>query len=741
MYVYLILVVPCIKTALRIGVILNIDNKIKSSLSLHEKEYCIETGSMATFADGSVTIQCGGTVVLVTVCVQKNNRPSAGFLPLSVEYMERMYAIGKIPGNFFRRETGKLSERETLVSRLIDRPIRPFFPKGFSDEIQVIATVLSSDQENNADVLAITGASTAIMLSSIPFEAPIVGARIAKIDGELILNPNNTLLAQSDMNIIFAASADALVMVEGEARFITEEEFMQAIDWGHQAIQPLLQLQKELQLQCGKEKLPFTSHQYDDTLFSIVKEYAIEKLTQCSYIPEKMNRKQAKQRAKQEIIQNIYTTYPHLLEDETKEFEIEQYIELLEKEIIRKGIQKNGIRIDGRNTTTVRPIHIETSVLPRTHGSALFTRGETQSLVITTLGSRSDEQKTDLLLGDSSKNFMLHYNFAPFSVGEVKPLRVSRREIGHGALAERAIAPILPDTSVFPYTIRIVAETLKSNGSSSMAAVCGGVLSLMDAGVPITTPVAGVAMGLIKEGDEYIVLTDILGDEDALGDMDFKIAGNTEGITAIQMDIKIKGIPTHIMAQAMAQAKQARVHILEQMLHALPTYRETLSRYAPQHSIIHVAPDTIASIIGPSGKNIKQIIAQTDAIIDIEDDGTISIFAHTKEALEKASARILAYSEKAEIGKNYHATVKRILDIGAIVELTPTLEAFVHISQLSTHRIEQVSDMLHVGQPLDVKVIEIKHDKIRASHKAILFEQQGIPWNDEQLKKSPHKKK
>ncbi len=720
---------------------MNIDNKIQSSLVVHEKEYSIETGGMATFADGSVTIRCGGTVVLVTVCVQKNSKPSSGFLPLSVEYMERMYAVGKIPGNFFRRETGKLSERETLVSRLIDRPIRPFFPKGFSDEIQVIATVLSSDQENNADVLAITGASTAIMLSSIPFEAPIVGARIARIDGEFVLNPNNSLLARSDMNIVFAASADALVMVEGEARFISEQEFMRAIHWGHEAIQPLLQMQEELQKQCGKSKIAFIPKESDTDLIAIVREYATQKLTECCYIPEKLNRKHAKQKTKSEILTSIYTAYPQLVEDETKEKEIEEYIEIIEKEIIRKGIQERGIRIDGRSTTDVRPIHIETSVLPRTHGSALFTRGETQSLVVTTLGSRSDEQKTDILLGDSSKNFMLHYNFPPFSVGEVKPLRVSRREIGHGALAERAIAPILPDVQTFPYTIRIVAETLQSNGSSSMAAVCGGVLSLMDAGVPITTPVAGVAMGLIKEGDTYIVLTDILGDEDALGDMDFKIAGNREGITAIQMDIKIKGLPTDIMSRAMEQAKQARIHILEQMSKALPSYRETLSQYAPQHSIVHVAPETIASIIGPSGKNIKQIIAQTDATIDIEDDGTISIFAHTKEALQEACSRILAHTEKAELGKNYNATVKKLLDIGAIVELTPTLEALVHISQISTDRIERVSDILHVGQPLEVKVIEVKHDKIRASHKAILLEKKGIPWTEEQTKRVPNHKK
>lgn len=714
---------------------------IKSSISLHNKEYTIETGSLATFADGSVRIQCGGTVVLVTVCTQKNAKSGVGFLPLSVEYMERMYAIGKIPGNFFRREGGKPSERETLVARLIDRPIRPFFPKGFEDEIQVIATVLSSDQENDADVLAITGASTAIMLSSIPFEAPIVGARIAKIDGEFVLNPNNSLLATSEMNIIFAASLDAVVMVEGEAQFIAEEEFMQAITWGHQAIQPLLQAQYALQKQCGKAKMDFIQKEYDRELFTFVEEHALSLLTQACYIPEKQRRKEEKQRAKQAIFDSIYSIQPEWLHDDTKHLAIQECIESIEKNIIRKGIYQHGKRIDGRDTKTVRPISIETSLLPRTHGSALFTRGETQSLVVTTLGSRSDEQKTDLLLGDSSKNFMLHYNFPPFSVGEVKSLRVSRREIGHGALAERAIAPILPDPITFPYTIRVVAETLQSNGSSSMASVCGGVLSLMDAGVPIRTPVAGVAMGLIKEGDEYIVLTDILGDEDALGDMDFKIAGNMEGITAIQMDIKIKGLPTHIMAKAMAQAKEARIHILEQMLHALPKYRDTLSPYAPQHTVIHVAPESIASIIGPSGKNIKHIIAQTDAMIDIEDDGSISIFSYTKETLDKAINLILAYNQKPELGKNYHAIVKKILDIGAIVELTPAMEALVHISQISTHRIENVADILHIGQSLEVKVIEVKHDKIRASHKAVLLEQQGIPWTEDRTKKAiKHKK-
>lgn len=713
------------------------DNTKKITIPLENKEYSIETGTMACFADGSVTIQCGNTVVMVTVCTQKNTKGFSGFLPLSVEYAERMYAIGKIPGNFFRREIGKPSERETLVSRLIDRPIRPFFPKGFEDEIQIIAMVLSSDQENDADVLAITGASTAIMLSSIPFEAPIVGARVAKINGQFILNPDNSLLCNSEMNIVFAASFDAIIMVEGEANFISEEDFIQALEWGHKAIQPLLQAQITLQQQKGKTKIPFISKEVDPSLFNLVQECAEEKLTHALYIPTKTERKLAKHTAKQEILEHIFSLHPEWRDDSCQHILIQECLENIEKNIIRQGIHTKGIRIDGRDTKTVRPIQIQTNVLPRTHGSALFTRGETQSLVVSTLGSRSDEQRTDLLLGDSSKNFMLHYNFPPFSVGEVKQLRVSRREIGHGALAERAIAPILPDATTFPYTIRVVAETLQSNGSSSMAAVCGGVLSLMDAGIPIKTPVAGVAMGLIKEGDDYIILTDILGDEDALGDMDFKIAGDTKGITAIQMDIKIKGLPTRIMAQAMDQAKEARIHILQEMKKALPTYRPSLSEYAPQYTTINITPDTIASVIGPSGKNIKNIIAQTDATIDIEDTGVITIFAHTKDALEKAKNLILAYNEKPELGKNYMATVKKILEIGAVVELTPTMEALVHISQISTERIASVADVLRVGQQLEVKVVEIKHDKIRASHKAVLLEQQGLPW--EETTRSPHK--
>lgn len=694
------------------------------------RDITIETGRVATQAHGSVTVRCGDTVVLVTVCSQALDSDK-GFFPLTVEYGERMYAAGRIPGSFFRREIGRPSEHETLVSRLIDRPIRPLFPKGLLEEVQVLASVISSDGENDADVLAVTGASAAVLLSPLPFAGPIAGGRIGRINGSFVLNPSVTEREQSDLSIVFAASADALVMVEGEAKFVSEDVIIEALDWGRKEIQPLIEAQTRLQQLAGKPKKNFTPPEDDHDLLAkvelLAKEYCLDEAMR---IPDKLPRKEARQNVRDQILAKLKDD-PLYTDNTSLAAHIDEMVGHLEKEIMRRRIIDEGTRIDGRDTKTVRPIAIETSVLPRTHGSALFTRGETQSLCITTLGSSTDNQKMDSLTGDVTKNFMLHYNFPPFAVGEVKSVRISRREIGHGALAEKALKPILPSIETFPFTLRVVAETLESNGSSSMAAVCGGCLSLMDAGVPISAPVAGVAMGLIKEGDQFIVLTDILGDEDALGDMDFKIAGTADGVTAVQMDIKITGLTTEIMQTAMRQAKEGRLHILGEMAKALPQPRPELSQYAPQHEDIIVNPEVIRMIIGPGGKNIKAITTTTGASVDIDDSGHISIFAPTSKALADAKTMLQAYDQHPEVGKNYLGKIKKLLDIGVIVEILSNVEALVHISQLTTGRVVKVSDVAKIGDQIEVKVIEITGDRIRASRKAVILEQQGIEWKAE----------
>ena len=698
------------------------------------KEIIFETGRMANQADGSIWIQCGGTVVLVTVCSQPLEFDK-GFFPLTVEYSEKMYAAGRIPGSFFRREIGRPSERETLVSRLIDRPVRPLFPKAFKDEVQILANVISSDQENESDVLALTAASAAVHISSIPFAEPVAGARIGRINGEFVLNPSTKEQEASDLNIVFAASKDAVVMVEGDALFVPEDVIINALAWGHEQIKPLIAAQEELRNLAGKAKQSVKEAADHTQLADFIMARVGDELKAALQIPGKMERKDARKAVKGKVMEALADSA--FKDDEEALKAASDVLGALEKKVMRRRIKDEGIRLDGRDTRTVRPILVEPSVLPRTHGSALFARGETKSLVVTTLGSSTDEQRMDSLTGDVTKKFMLHYNFAPFSVGEVKPVRVSRREIGHGALAEKALRPILPQNGDFPFTIRVVAETLESNGSSSMAAVCGGCLSLMDAGVPITAPVAGIAMGLIKEDDEFIVLTDILGDEDALGDMDFKIAGTAAGVTAVQMDIKITGISTDVMARAMAQAKEARLVVLNAMTNALPSSRTALSQFAPQHCEVLVNPEIIRLIIGPGGKNIKQITAETGASVDIEDSGKVSIFAPTLEAMERAKEMVLYYDQRAELGKNYAGKVRKVLEIGAIVELLPNLEALVHVSQLDVNRVEQVADVAHLGQEMTVKVIEINGDRIRASRKAVLLEEQGIEWKPEDTARPP----
>ena len=550
------------------------------------------------------------------------------------------------------------------------------------------------------------------------------------VNGEFVLNPTLKEMEASDLAIVIAASRDSVVMVEGEAQFVPEDVIVAALEWAHKEIQPLIDAQLKLVELVGKAKMTVTPPVENTELKARVEELATAELEVALRIPEKMARKDARKAVKEKVLEALLAD-PALAENPNLGREVGDMLSGLEKVLVRRRILKEGTRIDGRDTKTVRPILIEAGLLPRAHGSALFARGETKSLVVATLGSSTDSQRMDSLVGDVTKKFMLHYNFPAYSVGEVKMSRVSRREIGHGALAEKALKPVLPVDDSFPFTLRVVAETMESNGSSSMAAVCGGSLSLMDAGVPVTAPVAGVAMGLIKEEGEYLVLTDILGDEDALGDMDFKIAGTAEGITAVQMDIKITGLPTDVMARAMAQAREARLHILAEMAKVLEAPRTELSKYAPQHAEVFVNPDVIRIIIGPGGKNIKAITAATGASIDIEDSGKVSIFAPTFEAMEMAREMVQYYDQRAELGKNYVGKVRKVLEIGAIVEILPNLEALVHISQLDTNRVEQAGDVARLGEDMTVKVIEINGDRIRASRKAVLLEEQGIEWNPE----------
>ncbi|MFO7727466.1 MAG: polyribonucleotide nucleotidyltransferase [Desulfonatronovibrio sp.] len=695
-----------------------------TSASAGDRQITFETGKLANQADGAVVVRGGDTVVLVTAVTQTMQH-DPGYFPLVVNYQEMSYASGRIPGSYFKREIGRPSDRETLVSRLIDRPIRPLFPKTFKDEVQVIATVLSADPQNDPDVLAISGASAALHISRIPFSGPIAGARIGYIDEEFVLNPSHKLLEQSDLNLIVAATRDGVVMVEGFTEFLPEKLIADAINWGQQQIIPLIDAQEELRSICGVNKITIPSApEKDPELEKMVSDLVAADLSKALFIPEKMERRDAKREVSAKFKETIAE---QLGEDSEKLPRARQLYEELEKKIVRERILESKTRIDGRDLTTVRPLTMEVGLLPRTHGSAIFARGETKSLCVTTLGSSSDEQRIETLTGDSTKSFMLHYNFPPYCVGEAKFLRgPSRREIGHGILAERALTPILPSAEDFPFTIRIVSEVMESNGSSSMATVCGGTLSLMDAGVPIKQPVAGIAMGLIREEDEYLVLTDILGDEDHLGDMDFKIAGTYEGVTAVQMDIKIPGIPIEVMYKALEQASVAKKTILDSMNKILDKPRSELSKFAPKTEVVYVDTDKIKDVIGPSGKNIKAITAETGSSIDIEDTGKITVFSPTQEILEKTREMILFFNQKAELGKDYEGEVKRILDFGAVVEILPGVDGLVHISQLDTKRIDKVSDVVNIGDKLKVKVIEIgDRGKVRLSRAAVLMEERG----------------
>jgi polyribonucleotide nucleotidyltransferase len=689
----------------------------KLQVDLGGRPFSVETGRVARQANGSVLVQYGETVVLVTAVIADKKREGVDFLPMTVNYQEMTYAAGRIPGGFFKRE-GRPSDRETLISRFIDRPLRPLFPKGFRNEIQIIATVLSADQDNDPAILGMIGASSALSLSDIPFDGPIAGAKVGRIDGEYVLNPTHDESELSDIDLFVAGSENAIIMVEGSAKEVKEREILEAILFGHQSLKPVIDLQKQLREASGMIGKEFDFQKPEEALYEKVRASAQEKLMETFQITEKTKRSERLEEILQQTLQELG------VEDENTQKIVRIVLEEINRKLVRKLILGQKRRIDGRSLSEIRPISCEVGILPRTHGSALFTRGETQVLAVVTFGTSEDEQKINSLTGETYKSFMLHYNFPPFCVGEVSPLRPpSRREIGHGALAERAILPILPSNENFPYTIRIVSEVLESNGSSSMATVCGATLSLMDAGVPIKAPVAGIAMGLILEEGEAAVLSDILGDEDHFGDMDFKVAGTAQGLTAIQMDIKVRGISKEIMERVLDQAREGRLHILEKMRETIPEPRKDLSRHAPRIVTLKVKQEKIRDIIGPGGKTIRSIVDQTGVKVDVEDSGIVKLASPNYEAIEKAIYMIKMLTQEVEVGGLYTGKVKRILGFGAIVEIFPGTDGLVHISQLAESHVREVSDVVKEGDDVLVKVLDIDaQGRIRLSRKAALGE-------------------
>ncbi len=693
----------------------------KIELEIGGRTMTVECGRLAKQANGSALVTYGETVVLVTATAAKEPRERVDFLPLTVEYQERFYAVGRIPGSFFRREIGRPTEKETLSARFIDRPLRPLFMEGYQNETQVIATVLSADQQNDPDMLAMIGASCALTISDIPFLGPIAGIRVGYLNGEYILNPTKSQWEESRLNLIVAGTKNAVVMVEGGADSLSEEEVLEGIYYGHQGLQPIITLQEELGAALGKPKMTVEPPPVDENLKKRVEELAKDDMMQVITMSDKMKR--------YDLFHQLETKVKTTLEAEVEgcAAEAKKFLHDLKKTMMRDRIVNDKERIDGRRFDEIRPITSEVACLPRVHGSALFTRGETQVMVTATLGSAQDEQKIESLYGESTKPFMLHYNFPPYCVGEVRFMRgPSRRDIGHGALAERAIRAVLPDNDSFPYTIRVVSEVMESNGSSSMATVCGGSLSLMDAGVPIKKPVSGVAMGLIKDGDNIVVLSDILGDEDHLGDMDFKVTGTEEGITALQMDIKIEGVSSDIMSQALQQAKAGRLHILGEMHKAMSQPRAELPDHAPKIFTININPDKIRDVIGPGGKMIKALTFDYGVKIDVEDTGKIMIFAPNGEAAEQVVERIRELTQEAEVGKLYKGIVQKVVDFGAFVQILPGTDGLVHISELENRRVEKVTDVLKEGDEVMVKVLEIdQRGKIRLSRKAALAENES----------------
>ncbi|MFO7762180.1 MAG: polyribonucleotide nucleotidyltransferase [Wenzhouxiangellaceae bacterium] len=692
-------------------------NKTTKSFQYGEHTVTLETGHLARQATGAVLVTMGDTVVLVTAVARPEAKPGQAFFPLTVNYQEKFYSAGKIPGGFFKRE-GRPTEKETLTSRLIDRPLRPLFPEGFMNEVQVIATVMSLNPEVDGDVPAMIGASAALALSGAPFQGPIGGARIGFINGDYVLNPTASQLEESRLNLVVAGTEHAVLMVESEADLLTEDEMLGAVTFGHDQMQTAIGAINELVAEAGKPKWDWQAPAKPQGLAEKVEEIALADLQQAYTLTDKGQRHEAIGEVKKKLVETLCP------EGEETEFSVEDVksaFSKLEKNLVRSQIIEGKPRIDGRDLTTVRPIDVEVGSLPRTHGSAIFTRGETQAMVVTTLGTGRDAQIIDAIEGEYKDPFMLHYNFPPFCVGETSfMLGPKRREIGHGRLARRGVSAVLPSQEDFPYVLRVVSEITESNGSSSMASVCGTSLALMDAGVPLKAPVAGIAMGLIKEGDKFAVLTDILGDEDHLGDMDFKVAGTADGVSALQMDIKIDGITREIMHAALEQARAGRTHILGEMAKVLDKPRAEMSEYAPRLFTMRVHPDKIRDVIGKGGSTIRQITEETGTTIDIADDGTITIASANKDAADEARRQIEQITADVEVGKVYEGTVQKIMNFGAFVQILPGKDGLVHISQISDERVENVTDELSEGQKVRVKVLEVdKQGRIRLSMKDV----------------------
>jgi len=704
---------------------------------LNGRAISIETGKVAKQADGAVVVRCGGTIVLSTVVATKAPMEGRDFLPLTVEYRERAYAGGKIPGGFFKRE-GRPDEKETLTCRLIDRPVRPLFPKGFRNEIQVINLVISADDENDPDVLAMLGSSAALCLSGLPFAGPLGAVRVALVDGELVANPTYKQLAASQIELVIAGTEDAVLMVESGGREISEDQMLEALAFGHEQCKALARIQQDLMGKAAKPRWAFDANAgADPTLQAKVQQVATPRVAEALAIHQKQARAEAMVAAFEAVWAHLVSV-DHVPDESATKAKAREYFEKVEKTEVRRLIVDKGIRVDGRSVKEVRPIWSEIGYLPRAHGSALFTRGETQALVAATLGTKNDEQKMESFEGDSYRHFMLHYNFPSFSTGEVKRFGTpGRREIGHGALAHRAVEAVLPTKEAFPYTIRIVSDILESNGSSSMATVCGASMALMDAGVPLKAPVAGIAMGLVKEGDKVGILTDIMGSEDHYGDMDFKVAGTDKGITALQMDIKIGGVSVDIMRQALAQAREARLHVLGKMAETIKAPRTALSEFAPRFITIRIRPEKIREIIGPGGKVIRGIQEKTGAKIDVEDDGKVTVFSSSSEKAQMAIDIIQDICREAELDRIYLGKVKSIKEFGAFVEIMQGTEGLLHISQIAESRIRAVGDVLTEGDEVLVKVIEIDASgKVRLSRKQALRDQPALA-DKEKLKIAP----
>ena len=676
----------------------------KFETPIGQKSYIFETGRMAKQADGSVVVRYGDAMVLVTVCGSSTQKDNQDFFPLSCEYQERSYAGGKIPGGYFKRE-GKQTEKETLTSRLMDRPLRPLFPEGYLKEVQIVATVISADKQNNTDVLAMNGASAAILLSGIPFLSPVASGRIGEVDGQFVMNPTFEELTRSSMEIVLSVTNQGIIMIEAGANIVSEDRIAEALEFGIKALKPLLKLQEQMKKEVGKPDIDPKLDLVPEAVVKQVRDLASKEI-------DRVNRNEKTKESRDEALHKLLDaiTEKLVVKDGTiTKLHVKRAFEEIEHDEVRRFILDTKTRTDGRKYTDIRAITCETGVLPRVHGSSLFTRGQTQSLGVVTLGTSRDEQFIDSIDGDSHKSFMLHYNFPPFSVGEIKPMRgPGRREIGHGALAERSLRPVVPTKDVFPYTVRIVSDILESNGSSSMASVCSGALAMMDAGVPIKAPVSGIAMGLVKQGDRYAVLSDIAGVEDHLGDMDFKVSGTEAGVTAIQLDLKLKeSIDLKTLREALAQAKEGRLHILKKMTSVLAQPNKQLSEFAPQITTISIDPEKIREIIGPGGKMIRKITAESGASIEVEDDGTVKIASADGESTKKAIEMIKGITEDAEVGKIYDATVMRIMNFGAFCEILPGKEGLVHISEIDEKRVETVESVLKVGDKIRVKVIEV----------------------------------